>query len=525
MKIFLTVFLAFVAAVNVSASGNNFLDASFANNGIATFSLMKNATGNGGSKAIITPDGKIFQFGGTASQPNIGYASIVKLDQHGRLDQSFGTGGIVVSNYPGLWFSKFYTGTIQTDGKIVAIGAGYTGSVNDGTPYSLIARFLPDGSVDTSFGTNGINLTRVSGFQVNYYWAAVVADDRTGKITVAGALDYQMAVARFNADGSPDASFGTNGYRLIPVALLGELWAMKQLTDGSVIVGGKVFTNYNDSNFTDYVLAMLTPNGALDTSFDGDGIRRFDLTPETESDTEGIDQIHLQPDGKILTVGRVGDSFPDALVMRFLPNGAFDTSFANNGIARVDYNNGWSNVATDMAVQSNGKIVLSSVANQNFLVQRLLPSGAMDTDFGKSGSVETDIGGRDRPYSVSVTADKIIVAGYGLGLNGIIRHFAVARYHQSNQPTGSVAGRVVNLLGRGIPNAELKLKRQSDNSLQGYVFTDSEGNYQISGAIPGEQYRLEAFAPRCYFRQQSREFAFDPGDTHTFRANCFRLIK
>ncbi|HLM60374.1 MAG TPA: hypothetical protein VK308_06205, partial [Pyrinomonadaceae bacterium] len=370
------------------------LDTSFGTGGKVAVNLSPTSTGSGGLKAIVSPDGKTYQFGSIATATVTSIAGIMRLTERGVLDPTFDGDGTLVCNFPDLSFSRFYSGSLQPDGKILAVGS----ATRENVPYSLLARFLPDGQLDTSFGGTGYVIFRNPGaIQVNFYWSNAAVQPG-GKIVVAGALDYQMGAARFNADGSLDTSFGTGGYRIVQASVLGELWDMKLTPDNRIVLVGKAETNFNDGNHSDYVLMKLTADGQLDTGFGTGGINRFDLTPATVSDTEVLQSVQLLPDGKILSFGRTGDSVVDAVIMRFLPNGQLDPGFGANGVRIVDYNN-QNNVGVDMAVQPDGKIVLVETEGfNNFLVQRLLPDGSFDSTFGTGGSVVIDMGGRDRPY-------------------------------------------------------------------------------------------------------------------------------
>lgn len=503
------------------------LDPTFGTGGKVTVSLLPNAVGNFGARAVITPNGKIYQFGSTGD--TISRAGIIRLDERGVLDPTWDGDGIVVAGFPGLTFSRFAGGAVQPDGKVLAGGSATINSIN----YCFLARFLPNGQVDTTFNGTGYVLFRnPESVQINFYWASVAVQS-DGRIVASGAINYQMGAARFNSDGTLDQTFGTGGYRIIQVSLLGELWDMKLAPDDKIVLGGKAMTNFNNANFSDYMLIRLTANGDFDPTFGGGtGYRRLDLTPETESDAEVINGVQLLPDGKILAVGRTGnasDNPIDAVVMRFKPDGGFDNFGTDGkGYLFVDYN-GESNLPQDLAVQADGKIVIASFKGQdgNFLVQRLLPDGQFDPSFGIGGSVETDLDGKDYPYSVSLTSDKILLAGY-CGRNAAsIQKMCLVRYLQNGQSanTAALRGRAVNLLGRGIGGAQITVRNAANNQTQ-TVPTDRTGIFQLPAMPLGQQYLITVQARRCYFHQMPLVINFiDPNAVTTLRANCFYPIK
>jgi uncharacterized delta-60 repeat protein len=348
------------------------------------------------------------------------------------------------------------------------------------------------------------------------------------------SLCSKMGAARYNADGTLDTTFGENGYRLIQVSVLGELWDMKIASDGKIVLAGKAETDFVNRNFTDYLIARLTLDGNLDVSFAGGaGVRQFDLTPGIVSDTEVIYGVQILPDGKILCVGRTGDvtNNPiDAVLMRFTSDGQFDTSFGTkgSGYRTIDYN-GEHNLPQDLAVQTDGKIVIASFNGQgsDFLVQRLLANGDFDLTFGTNGSVETDLGGTDYPFSVNLTGDKILLSGYCGRTTGVIQKLCSVRYLQNGQTanTASLRGRAVNLLGRGISNAQITIRNAVTNETL-TVMTDRTGNFQLADTLLAQQYIVTAQARRCYFQQSPLMVNFNSPDTNILlRANCFYPIK
>lgn len=499
------------------------LDTTFGSAGKVTVNVMANATGSGGFKAIVTTGGEIYQFGSTSDDPNTSRAAIVKLAGDGSLDARFGAGGKLVSAFSDFSFSRFYSGAVQPDGKILAVGS----ATKNGLNFALLARYLPGGQPDLSFNSTGYALLRSpNARQINFYWSAV-ANQSDGRIVAAGALDYQMAAARFDENGQLDAGFGSNGYRIVQVGLLGEIWDMKLTASEKIVMVGKSETSYTDGNYSDFTLVQLTAAGSVDTTFGKYGVRRFDLTPDTESDAEILQSVQILPDGKFLVFGRIGDQLIDGVVCRFNTRGTLDGAFGGgDGIQIVDYK-GQNNVPQDMAVQADGKIVLTGTdGSNNFLVQRLLSDGATDTAFGSGGSMVTDMGGRDRPYSVSLYEDKILVAGFGVGSSGV-REFAMARYYQ-NDPvapgTETLSGRAVNLLGRGIAGAKISLVDETNHLLAATV-ADQSGKFHFTEVPLGRIYQLKMQADRCYSGSSPLTFHFLGATDAILRANCFRVIK
>ncbi|MCP4238105.1 MAG: hypothetical protein GY770_31830, partial [Aestuariibacter sp.] len=213
----------------------------------------------------------------------VGYDSNddVVLTRHnidGTLDTSFDTDGIVFTNVSDFDFG--YSIAIQSDGKILVSGLSQT----SGNGNFLLLRYNSDGSLDTSFGSgNGIVTTDVSGYGEGYS----VTTQADGKILVAGYSADGLTVARFNSDGTLDTSFDSDG---IATATSGTGQEVLVQTDGSIVV-----TGYASGNFT---VTRFDSSGSLDTSFDTDGIVTTDLGASDFSFSAA-----LQSDGKIVVVG------------------------------------------------------------------------------------------------------------------------------------------------------------------------------------------------------------------------------
>ncbi len=267
------------------------------------------------------------------------------FSQEGSLDQSFGNGGKVITSVnSGEDVAKGVV--IQTDGKIVI--AGYTFSSVFGYDF-LCIRYNTDGSLDTSFGVGG-----VATFDLQ-----TGSDDRAnsidiqldGKLVLAGfsdnGSDRNGAVIRLNTDGSLDTSFASSGFAITDVFESDTYNVVKihQVT-GNIVVGG---TSYEDTNKSNGILVRYTPNGALDTSFNGSGMISS-LEPVIGSNAEVIELIiedlAIKTNGRITAVGWVNNlasSFPrsDHYQCRINIDGTPDTTFSEDGYDFDVYTTGW----------------------------------------------------------------------------------------------------------------------------------------------------------------------------------------
>jgi uncharacterized delta-60 repeat protein len=322
-------------------------------------------------------------------------------------DPTFGSGGTVISSNPNN-YEQADAVVAQPDGKIV-IG----GNITPGYDY-LVARYNADGTPDTSFGSGGYTVTAISG--AGAYGAEAVAlqpqAGGTSKILAAGFSTVTtvgrnhkitssisgFAVTRYNANGTLDTTFGSNG----------EVFTSGQgsYVGGMVVDGsGRIVVAEGGT------LVRYTPNGALDTSF-GSGGMLVTSIPIGSSHS-----IALQPDGKIVLAGTQTDPVSGSneyVVARFNANGTADSTFGNGGV--VTTRAGGGNVG--VTIQGDGKIVVcgndAGPPSLHYLL-RYNADGSLDATFGTGGIVSfpNPAGGASRVGEVVVQADgKIIVGTY-----------------------------------------------------------------------------------------------------------------
>lgn len=408
-------------------------DISFGNNGIATAVVSEDT--NTGVSVAIQDDGKIVEAGYTNTD-NSWHTDflVVRYDSDGNLDTSFGSNGVVITDLGGNT-DKCDSMAIQPDGKIILAGwTDYLGTDN----YFAVVRYNTDGSLDTSFDSNGIVTTSVGSADGQAHSVGIQGD---GKIVVAGTADNgsndDFAVVRYNSDGSLDTSFSGDGKVMTPIGSSNDDGRSRTLaiqSDGKIIVTG---FSKNSSNSSDVAVVRYDTDGSLDTSFDSDGI----VTTDVENGADYGRSVAIQPDGKIVVAGVSSDTSycDDFIVLRYNTDGSPDTTFNSNGIVKTDLG-GEFDGANSLAIQSNGKIVATgevdnvSGTEMDFALVRYTASGSLDTSFGISGIVITDIfGAMDSCYSVAIQSDgKIIAAGYFFR-TGEPNGLALIRYHSGSQ--------------------------------------------------------------------------------------------
>ncbi len=312
-----------------------------------------------GTDAVLQPDGKIVVVAVTplGDQGFVQFA-VVRYLPDGGLDPGFGSGGVALASF-GNVYALPQAAALQPDGSIIAGGYTVDGQGNGGF---ALARFLPDGSLDTTFSGDG-KLTLDAG--VGAVVAVLVQPDTRIVAVGSGGL------VRLNADGSLDTSFGANGV----VAIDFEADDAKLQPDGRIVIaGGFTDTSVFPPEFG-FALARFLPDGSLDATF-GNGGR-----VNTSVGDGRAGALALQADGKIVVAGRIVDAGAHFALARYLPDGSLDATFDGDGL--VITLDAALQGASDVVVQPDGKIAASGPGG----LVRYLPDGSLDTTFSGDGIV------------------------------------------------------------------------------------------------------------------------------------------
>ncbi|MEU8436100.1 calcium-binding protein [Streptomyces sp. NPDC029216] len=365
----------------------------------------------------LQADGKIVTVGLTVPAAG-GYSdfALARYNTDGSLDPTFngdgdGDGRIVTDLRGGDDVANAVA--VQPDGRIVV--AGYSAEPDSGGAFT-VARYHPDGSLDTSFDGDGFLLTDFgTGGQQE---AFAIALHPGGAIVVAGMSGSDVALARYNAtDGSPDPSLDGDGK--VTTSFAGGAATAYDVTlqsDDKIVISGRSGYNY-PSNASDFTLARYQPNGSLDTSFDTDG------KVTTAFAGPGVaNGVKIQPDGKIVAAGNSGFDFALA---RYNTDGSPDAAFDGDGKLTTDFGTNTLDGSADLALQTDGKIVAAGISQADFGVARYNTNGSLDTGFGTGGKVTTDVsyGYFDSATAVALQSDgKIVVSGNTGDDRGLVRY-------------------------------------------------------------------------------------------------------
>jgi uncharacterized delta-60 repeat protein len=344
------------------------------------------------TEVALQGDGKIVVVGRASRTAGVGFA-LARYNPNGSLDTTFSGDGKQTTNFGGG--DDLANGVaLQGDGKIVAVG--FTGGVatpSGGNDFALV-RYNADGSVDTTFSGDGRQTTDFGGLD-NATGVAIQADGKIVVVGRAGRSNFadDFALSRYNPNGSLDTSFSGDGKQTTTFGGLGE-------ADGATGVAiqgnGKIVVVGNGSDGSYFALARYNPNGSLDTSFSGDGKQATAFVGGAESGANEATGVALQGDGKIVAVGRAGDfavGAVDFALARYNPNGSLDTSFSGDGKQTTTFSVGGFEGATGVALQGDGQIIaVGNDGGGDFALARYNGNGSLDTTFSGDGKQTTDFG-------------------------------------------------------------------------------------------------------------------------------------
>jgi uncharacterized delta-60 repeat protein len=377
-------------------------------------------------------------------------ASAPALADRGQLDTSFGARGIVTT---AIGSSRAFARSvaIQSDRKIVVAGVS-----NNGSKWRIsVVRYNRNGTLDNTFGSRGKVATEFVNSPES--GADAVAIQRDGKIVVVGSvcfgdcLTFEMAVVRYNRNGSLDATFGVSGRVVISFrnGVLNGAKAVAIQSDGKIVIAG-----YS-------AVARVNVDGSLDSSFGTNGL--VDLEGEASS-------VAIQSDGKIVIAGVY-------VVARFNVDGSLDSSFGTNGLVDLE------GEASSVAIQSDGKIVVAGSERPRIFLARINNDGSPDSAFGSDGTVTTTIGSRlDSADSVAIETDgKIVVGAFTYNKNLSKSKFAVVRYNRNGSLDTSfgTSGKVTTSPGSGF-NSVNAIAIQTDRKLIVVGQSQFGGNWRFA---------------------------------------------
>jgi len=378
---------------------------------------VSTAFGGDETDMLLQGDGKIIMIGGSPSS-----FVMARYKTDGSLDETFGTGGLVTTDV-GSGLDVAYGGALLADGRILVVGSARVGSSDD----FAIVRYLPNGTVDTTFGTQGKTTTDFLGQRDRAFAVAVQPDNRI--VVVGDAIvtfgNSDFAVARYDANGVLDTSFDGDGKVTTDIELHVDIAKNVVIESGGTILVTGAITIGNSAALEHTGLVRYTAGGAPDPSFGTDGILSMQFMQLGEG-------LVLQPDGRIIVAGTVEVAGQNVFgVMRLGTNGFPDNSFGSLGLATVAFSTA-ADVARDVTLDAQGRILLSGQSsiqstNADFAVARFTSAGLLDASFDDDGRFFADFfNASDGAENIAVQPDGKIVLG-GFAANGTVFQYALVR--------------------------------------------------------------------------------------------------
>ena len=377
------------------------------------------------------PQGNIYATGivSDGTDATADFATVVaKFLPTGELDPSFGTKGFATHNIVVGTNGEVTRGiVVQSTGKIVVAGTVEHVGAADARDRDIAAiRFNPNGTLDTTFGTNGVAILDLSDgelvgttYVADSHWGlSLYPNDKlvlTGAQKAPGRTDLDFAVVRLEANGSFDTTFGTNGVTLLDINMQGASPRTATiLADGSAVVTG--YTRDVDSVVSP-VLFKVTPTGQLDTTFGVNGVfKQIVLGSVTEAYGAALQGTSFVTAG----YGRnaAADSL-DWISLRIGANGKLDTTYGENGVTKVDVA-GFNDNARCVLTLPDNRVLLAgggrpTMDNVDAMVGLLLENGKVDPSFNAQGFKVYDLGGTsDFFWGSALSPDKKTVALVGV---------------------------------------------------------------------------------------------------------------
>jgi uncharacterized delta-60 repeat protein len=387
------------------------LDPTFGSGG-KVFTDFGNTRDSAGRAVAIQPDGKIVVAGfshirGTYDDD----FALARYNRDGSLDESFGSGGKVLTDFGVGTSQQAHALAIEPDGRIVAAGW----SLVSGSFHFALARYNRHGSLDQSFGSGGKVLTDIGPFGGT---AQAVAIQPNGKIVAAGDNISGFALVRYNADGSLDSTFGSDGKVFTDLGYGSSASSVAIEPNGKIVAAGEGITGdgcYPDNFCFDFGLVRYNRDGTLDQSF-GSGGKVF--TDFGESFDHALNMT-TEPGGKIVAAGEsYATGSDDFALARYNRDGTLDQSFGSGGKVLTDFASGSYDQAWAVTRAPNGRLVAAGIGgfpietgNFDAALARYNRDGSLDQTFGSGGKVLIDVGfGADYVFDAAIDHRGRIVA-------------------------------------------------------------------------------------------------------------------
>lgn len=252
------------------------------------------------------------------------------------------------------------------------------------------------------------------------YSLAIQSDQKSVLVgSAANNGTSSIVVVRYNTDGTIDTSYGQEGVVLVTIANASNQYGQAlvlQSDDKALVAGNCIIDGVSSS-----VIVRLNTDGTLDREFGNNGVVIFTLDQSTSAAS-----IALQSDNKIIIGGAYISSVSEILIARFNTDGSLDSTFGtSSGYTLTNLDNNI--VISDMRLQSTQKIVVSGTMQGNHFMARYTTQGLLDTTFGSNGdgTVNTSLDNVGIMYALGINAsDELYAGGYEINQGLILKYSA-----------------------------------------------------------------------------------------------------
>jgi uncharacterized delta-60 repeat protein len=406
-------------------------DISFSQDGQATFTFSNEERAYTG---LVLPSGKIMA-GGYSLQGTKRDGMLTRINEDGTLDTTFANSGFKIQSIRSSANDQILDMVRQPNGKVVV--CGFSGGLLDTALF--VARFNAGGSLDNTFGTGGIFQYNTNG-RSNRGQVLYLQPD--GMILVGGIStanqDNDLLLIRLDTAGVPDAGFANQGY------FIANTVAGDEAVNGIAMQSsGKIILSINTPQLN-FITGRLTVNGQLDSSYGAGGWATYTFSSNNCRAT----CVLVQSDDKVVAGGINYEpaTFNDFALVRFDIDGALDASFGTGGALSLNIVSSPGNsidYVFSLAQQSDGKIIASGYSswsgsgNVAFSAMRIEVNGSPDVSFGSSGVITSLFSG-SLAYSRAsyiTSGNKLVLIGEANAFPTGAKKVGVARYLLSN-PAG-----------------------------------------------------------------------------------------
>ena len=466
----------------MAVTKQGFIDNSFGVNGMASYNIASAQfikIGANNQKIIVA---------GTVNDTT-GQFILRQFDKNGTIDVSFGKNGIYQFSHGGS--REQMADVIEQSGKKFLV-AGITDNYIWPQTNWFFKRYNSDGTIDPSFGNQGMVVSKESGYVISDVVALPNYD-----FLVAGSLTSDYIIRKYKVTGMIDSTFGVNGVvdpnAIFPAAGTQNISQLAVQPDGKILYTG-VGANLK------MVIGRLTAAGTPDVNFGNNGLLIIS-NPFSMGMYEGTSgsAIILTPDNKIIVAGSaISNNFGICHLVRVLSNGILDTSFGTNGHVRYGLESNHADIhSCDVLLQPDGKVLLLSMQNTNINyvnagifyyygggVMRFLPNGVIDSAFGQAGRYSLP----DVAYKFQLQNDgRILVGGLinNMLVNSNVTNMYVLRVRSDGKTDSTFgnAGMMINRNYYAINNDRFYMGSPSGLPHPALLYKSDPGSYLYGGTI------------------------------------------